>query len=187
MPVAVSKPHDLVLERRTVARTPSDNASLVERRAVKVAANDAMGFTCRVGDVTKQLRQPRKWMACFCLQGRPQGEGRRVRLAGLGRAALVIDRASAQARGSAGLESTKSKSQIPEAPGQAARRWIAHPATLLLPISHVHERLKKCAGRQDDRARTKLPAIDELDPCRRAGVKNDGLDLAFDHFEARLL
>src|SRR6266851_9065168 len=126
-------------------------------------------------------------MTCFCLQGRPQREGRGARLAGLGKAVLVIDRASAQARGSAGLEPSESKSQSPEAPRQTARRGIAHTATLFLTVSHVHERLKKCSCGQDDRARSKLTAIGQLDPSRGAGVKYDGLDLAFDHFETRLL
>ena len=56
MPVPVREAHDLVLYRRTVARSPADNLAAVERRAVHVLAYDPVSLLIRPGNITVQLR-----------------------------------------------------------------------------------------------------------------------------------
>src|SRR5438128_12417075 len=50
------KLHDLIFDRRAIARSNRLNLSAVHRRAVHVLADDAMRLCCGVGDVTRHLR-----------------------------------------------------------------------------------------------------------------------------------
>ena len=56
VPVALAEAHDLVLDRRAIARTAALDLAGIHRRAMHIGANDFMGRRRRAGDAALDLR-----------------------------------------------------------------------------------------------------------------------------------
>src|SRR5205823_2490324 len=117
--VALAEAHDLVLDRRAIARAATRNLPGIHRRAVNVVANNTMGRLDRAGDAALDLRvfdplgQGREWL-------------RRL-VAGLQLDRTPVDGAAIEPWRRAGLEPAERKADPLQRAGQAERRRLAHP------------------------------------------------------------
>ena len=177
MPVALAEAHDLVLDRRTVARANALDLARVHRRAMEVGANDLVGRRSGRRDMTGDLRR-----------GDPVGQigerpGRVVAVLPLERA--IVDRATVEPRRRAGLQSAQLEAQPIQRPGQRRGRLldsVAADATRRdLGFPHVDQAAQERTRRQDhapgadfrtrfrDHTGTRAPCI-QNDICNRIGA-----------------
>ena len=103
VPLALGEAHDLVLDRRAVARTDAFDLAGVHRRPMEVGADDLVGGRRGLGDVAGDLRRGDRARQIG------EGLGRLVAVLLLERA--VVDRAAIEPRRRAGLETTESGSR----------------------------------------------------------------------------
>ncbi len=96
MPVALAEAHDLVLDRRAVARAAARDLARIHGRAMDVVANDAMGRLVGAGDAALDLG------LCDALGQRRERLGRLVARLHLDRA--PVDGAAIEPRRRPGLE-----------------------------------------------------------------------------------
>ncbi len=102
----VGKLHDLVFDRRTVARADRLDLSAVHGRAVHVFADDAMRLRRGARDVARHLRVVMRDAL------RAKAERRGIDVAGLLGEARPVDAASIEARRSAGFEAASAQAEI---------------------------------------------------------------------------
>src|SRR6185437_8697043 len=118
--VARGEPYHLVLDRGAVARADALDLPRIDRRAVKIGADDGMGGIGRAGDVTDRLRR----RDCLGQEGK-----RRWRvIAALNIESAAIDCPPVEAWRRAGLQPAEAKAEPGEAFGEADRRLFADTA-----------------------------------------------------------
>ena len=150
---AVGEAHDLVLDRRAIARPDALDHAGEERRAIEAAADDLVRPLVRVRDPAGKL----PWMH---RARRQEAHHRRGVVARLHRERGEIDRASVEARRRPGLEAPCGKCELAQARAQRLRRRIAGAARLVMVEPDVDEPRQERAGREHDRLR--LEADPEL-------------------------
>ncbi len=141
--VPVGEAHDLVFDRRAIARAGAFDLPGIERRAVEIVADQIMARRGGAGDMTRHL-------------GRGDGAGQRRErfrrvVAGLRREALPIDGPAVQAGRRAGLQPAEMKAK----PGQGLRQSkggrLADPAGRRGGRADMDEPAQEGPGGQDDR------------------------------------
>ena len=117
MPLLVRESHDLVLDRRAVARPGAVDLAGIERRAVQILADDAVRLGVGVDDVAGDLLDPVERLGI-----RAGGERRDPFLALLDVETGEIDRTAVDARRGPGLEAHHRDAERPETVVQTFRR-----------------------------------------------------------------
>ena len=115
VPVAVGEAHDLVLDRRAVARTGRGDPPGVQGGAVETPSDEGMRSRVREGDVTIDLGR--------CDRIGLEGERYRLRIARLPIEDVEIDRAPQDSRRRAGLQPSHRETQS----GQGFRQADPNP------------------------------------------------------------
>src|SRR5690606_40674722 len=103
---ALGEAHDLVLDRRAVARADPFDPPAIERRAVEAGANDLVRALGRMSDMAQDLARMHRARAAE----REDGHGVVARLL---REAFEVDRLPVDARRRAGLEPADRKAPGP--------------------------------------------------------------------------
>ena len=157
VPLALGKAHDLVLDRRTIARADAGDLARIHRRAVEIGANDGMRRRGRHCDVADDLRR-------LDAVGHER-EGRRRVVAGLHIEPGPVYRAAVEPRRRAGLEAPERKAVAGECLRQPERRLLADTARRDLLVADMDQAVEKGAGRQDDPPRRNAPAVAQHEPA----------------------
>src|SRR6266850_3502870 len=138
--------HDLVLDRRTVARPTTTDRAPVQRRLLQVALDDVLHFLPGPGDPAGDLTRP--------LDALVEREAELTGVAVLSLDLTPIHRSAIDARRRAGLEARYCKSNILNGLRHLNGRLIAGTAGGdLLVRAQVNAAAKECAGGDDDGAR----------------------------------
>ena len=119
MAVLVGEAHDLVLDRRAVARPAALDLARVHRRPVQVGADQLVDRLVGVGDVAIELR-------LRDALGR-EAERPRLGVAGLRLALVEVDGAAVEPAGRAGLEAGQLEAAAGQAVAERLGGLIARP------------------------------------------------------------
>ncbi len=176
---AIGEPHDLVLDRRAVARSNAFDGTRIERRAVESLANDLVRALRRVRDVAADLAR---------VLGSPpeEREHRRRRIAGLLGEIRVIDGAAVDARRRAGLQAPDRETQVAQPACEADRRWVAGAAARVVDLTDVDLAVEERADRQHDGVGRYLHAGLRDDAVRSRAVEQQAVDVLLQQREVRL-
>ncbi len=157
MAIPGGEPHDLVLDRWTVARPSSGDMAAVDRRPMKIGPNDRVcgrggpsdaAFHLRVDDA---LGEWAEWL--------------RHGVAGVGIEAVPVNRQAVQPRWRAGLQSAEGEFQPLQRARQSYRGRLPYPAGRTLLIANVDQAAQKGSGGQH-----RCAAMDR----RSVGAQNAG-------------
>ena len=164
MALAIGKPHDLVLERRAVARTDAPNLAVVERRLVDVAANELVHPCRRVQRVAGDL------LPVDAIGRERERHGRVVARPGARSARSRCSRRSSRG-GVPVLSRPQRKPQRLQRFGQLVRRRLAGAARRPLLVADVDQAVQERAGRDHQRAATQdAPPSSSASPATRPSV-----------------
>ena len=149
----VGKLHDLVFNRRAVARANRLDLPAVHGRTVNVFANDAMGLRRSPGNVAGNLRV----MVGDALGAK--AEGRRINVSRLHRKARPVDRTSVETGRGAGLEPTSAQAKLLQRLAQQYRVGLAGTPGRILLLAAMNQTVQKCSGGDDDCLRAHAAAV----------------------------
>ena len=172
--------HDLVLDRRAVARADALDHAGVQRRPVRRRADQLVGAFVGVRDVAADLSR------MLATQADIGEHGHRL-VAGLHREARVVDRATVDARRSAGLEPPHPERQLAQACREAIRRRIPRPTARRLFEADVDLAAEERPDRQHDGRRRELEPRGGDDTGDTAVFDPQVGDLGLEHREVRLV
>src|SRR5262245_43356510 len=115
----IGETHDLVFDRRAVARSAAADAPRVHRRPIEAGADDLVRCLGRVRDVTGDLR----------LNDTLAGKGERKRwiVAVLDLEPIVVDGARIEARAGSRLQAADAKAQLDQLLTDPCRREVSGP------------------------------------------------------------
>src|SRR5688500_9158004 len=151
MALLLREADDLVLDRRTVARTGGADLAGVHRRAVKIRANEVVRE--RAG-----VRQPAEDLRVFEAIGQDR-ERTRALVARSNLELRVVDGRFVDTRRRAGLEPAEAQAERAKGIGERFGGELAETAAGGLYFARMHERTEKCAGGNHDRARVERRQI----------------------------
>ena len=178
VPLVMRKPHDLVFERRTVARADAFDLPVVERRTVDVGPHEVVRALRRMRPVADDLPP---------LDGvRQERERHRLLVAAGFFEAAEVDAPAVEARRGPRLQAAARQTEPLERLGQALRGRLAHPAGRRAPLAHVHEAVEKGARRHHDGRRREPLAAGraarrfQLDAAHRAAAHEQAAHAAED-------
>src|ERR1051325_7664595 len=143
----IGKLDDLVFDRWTVTRTNGLNLATVHGRAVDVFANNAVGFECRPGDVTRDLRIVVRNPLCT------KAERSRIRIAGLNLKLRPVDCPAVKARRCSGLKPASAQPKTLEGFTQQNRIRLSGPSRRILLLATMNKPVKKSSRGDDDSLR----------------------------------
>ena len=130
--------HDLVFNRRAVARADTLNLPGIERRAVNVLANHAVRFVVGQGNPADGL---------FLRNGvRAEAEGRGHGIAGLHFELRKVNGAAVEARRRSGLQAAHFKAHAAQRFAQHHGRWFTRASGGILLLAAVDEAVEKGSG-----------------------------------------
>ena len=141
---ALREAHDLVLDRRAIARTHTLDDAREERRAVEAAANDLVRALVRVRDPARDLRRVHRARA-------DEAHHRRRIVARLPFEPREVDGAPVDARRRSGLEPTYRKCQLAQSRAERLRGRIARASRLVVLEADVDQAAEERARRQHHR------------------------------------
>ena len=153
MPIAVREAHDLVLDRRAVARPDARDAPRVHRRTADVVGDDLVRRRVGPRHVTRHLRQARE------RRGRGVAEGTRIGVALLDLHAVPVERSGAHAWRRTGLEATELQLQPRHVTGEPFAGAFSDATTRGNRFAHVHDGAQERAGGQDRGSRSPLGTV----------------------------
>ena len=150
----VSEAVDLVLHTRAIAWANPFNLAREHRTAVKAGADDLVCACIGMRDPAGHLMGMH---ACIAHEAEHWHRGIRPRhtIAGLLGALAVVDAASVNARGRAGLQSPLRKLEFLKPSRQTDRRWVPRPARLVVVQPDMDTAIQKGAGGQHHRTAAK--------------------------------
>ncbi len=151
MPLALLEAHDLVLDRRAIARAGALDLAGIHRGAVEIGGDDGVRGLGRVGDVADDLRR-----GDFARQ---EGEGLRRLVAFLHLKVRVVDGGAVEARRRSGLEASHAKAKAVESLGEAERGSLVDTAGRDLPLADMDEAGEEGAGGEHDGAGADRAAV----------------------------
>src|SRR5579864_2966799 len=170
------KPHDLILDRRTIARPGTDDLAAVKRRFIEIGAYKLVCRGRRLGDVANGL-----WRGDPC--GEKRERQRRI-VAMLHVQPGPIDRLAIEPRRCPGLQPSERKTGAPQGCRKPERWRFANPARRDLLSADMYEPAKKRAGRQHHTARGYLALIAQNESRNMPiCIKDQIFDPALDDFE----
>ena len=138
MPTAIGKAHDLVLDRRAIARTNRSDLAIIHRRTMQVFTNRRVRL---VGGVARPARHLRLLDAF-----RQKRERQRRLIARLFFAQIPTHRIRMNTAGGPGLVPHQTQTQARQRTRQARRRSVAHAPARTLRLTLMHQTLEKCSS-----------------------------------------
>ena len=156
MALAVREPHDLVLERRAVARADAADLTVEERRLADVLPHELVDPVRRVQQVTINL-------LAADLVGRERERHGRI-VAALGREPRKVDAAAIEPRRRAGLQTSPGEPERFDRLGKISRGRFAGAARRPLIAPDVDQPVQKRPRGHDERAASVLFAALECQP-----------------------
>lgn len=172
MPVALAKAHDLVLDRRAVARPAAFDLARIHWRAVDIGPDEVVrrrgragngAFDLPVGDAVRH-----------------HGKGLRRIVAGLHLQRPPIDGTAIETRRRPRLEPTKRKSGPLKGAGETERRGLADAAGGNLPLADMDRAAQESARGQHHSSSSEGAAIRKPNASHLAFAR-EVIDLTFDH------
>ena len=152
----VGEAHDLVLDRRAIARPGAFDLAGIQRCAVDIGGDDVMGRRAGIGDVAGDLRRRN-----------PVGQGRerhRRIVAGLDFERRPVDGFAVEPRRRAGLEPPERETAGAEGFRQTAGRRLADPPGRNLLLADMDKPVEKRTGGQHDAGRADDRPVREHHP-----------------------
>ena len=150
MTLLVGEPHDLVLERRAIARADALNLSVEQRRSIDVGAHEVADAIVGMQEVTVDLRPRGGW------RKKREQDRRIVSAFDVKNSALhlelEIDALAIQPRRRPRLQTAPLESDRLERLGQLARPRLAHPPGGLLLRADVNQPVQECPRGHHQRA-----------------------------------
>ena len=144
VPVALAEAHDLVLDRRAIARAAALDLAGIHRRAMHIGADDRVGRPVGAGDAALDLR-------VLDALGQRRERLRRI-VARLHLEARPVDGAAIEPRRRAGLQPAERKADAFKRLRQPERRRLADPAGRDLLLADMDQAAQERAGGQHHRA-----------------------------------
>ncbi len=138
---ALREAHDLVLDRRTVARADALDDAGEQRRAIEAAANDLVRALVGVRDPARHLRR-------MHLARADEAHHRRGLVAGLPFERREIDGAPVETRRCSGLESSGGQRELAQSRAERLRRRIACAPRLVMLEADMNQSGQERAGGQ---------------------------------------
>ena len=178
VPFAIGEAHDLVLDRRTIARPHPFDPPGVHRCLVQVLSNDLVSRGIRVRDVTGDLLERGEGTA-----GLQERKARGLQVTRLFLQGVPTNRVVGEPRRRAGLQSPQRQRQLRQGFREPLDRVLLDAPALGLGQPGVHHGRQKRSGRQHDGARGQLGPVRQPDPVHAVGVTQEVLDGAHDQLE----
>src|SRR5205823_2251552 len=135
---------DLILDRRTVARTNGLNLAAVHRRAMHIFANDAVSLRRSPGDVTGHLFV----MMCHPLRAKAKRSG--IGIAWLNLKFRPVNRAAVQPRRGSGLQPAPAQTKFFQGFAEKDGVGFAGASRRILLLTTMNQPIKKSPGRDND-------------------------------------
>ncbi len=155
---AIGETHDLVLDRRAIARADAFDDAGEKRRAIEAPADDLVRVLVRVRDPARQL--PRM----HCAVADETEDGRRI-VPWLRLERREVDRATVEARRRSSLQAAGRQLQLAQARAQRLRRRVARPSRLVVLQADVDQPGEERPGGQYDRIGLEGETDLGDDPC----------------------
>ena len=172
MPIAIAEAVHLVLDRRAIAWSLAFDRAGEERRIVQPGADDIMGGDVCAGHRAGQLRQARAI--------RHRRHAPRVFVGGLGGQPRPVDRATVEARRSAGLEAAHGEAERAELFAELKRRAFADTPAGLTLAAAIDAAAEESAGGENDGGCRDRAVVGEADAGQAIVVKRQRRRLALD-------
>ena len=178
MPVALAEPHDLVLDRRAIARTAAGDLARIHRRAMHVRPDDRMGRVRGAGDAAFDLR-----IGDLVGQG---GERLRRIVRRLHLHRLPVDGLAVEPGRGAGLEASQCDAEAFKRKRQSDCRRFADPAGGGLFLADMDQAAQEGPSGKDHRGGGELAAIHQAHAGDAAIGDNEVVGLGLDQGEVSL-
>src|SRR6185503_3156533 len=175
MAVALAELHDLVFDRRTIARAARGDLSGIHRRAMYVGADDVVRRRDRTRDAALNLR-------IVDARGENGKRFRRI-VAGLQLERAPIDGAAVEPRRRSGFQAAERKAEMFERAREAERGRFADAAGRDLSFADMDEPAQKSAGGEHDGGAGNFAAVGEFDAGDPTVRDDEVVGLGFDHRE----
>src|ERR1700685_3357393 len=153
----VGKLHDLVFNRRTIARPDRLNLPAIHGRAVNVFANDAAGLRRGPRNVARHLRIVMRNAPCA------KAERRRIGIARLHSKARPVDAAPIEPRRRSRLKPATAQPQLLPRLAEPHRCWFARAPRRVLLFAAMNQSVEKCSGSDDYGLRSNRASVPKLD------------------------
>jgi hypothetical protein len=155
VPLLVREAHDLVLDRRAIARPPPLDDAAEQRRPLEVRADDGVRRLVGPHLVALDLARRERRGA--------QRERQRLRIARLRLQLREVDRVAPQPRRRSRLQPPQREAESAQALADAFRARGAFAPAHRLPLAHMHEPAHERAGTEDDGGTDDVAAIGQAD------------------------
>ncbi len=175
MSVALAEAHDLVLDRRAIARSAARDLPGIHRRAMHVRPDDLVRRRRRARDAAFDLRRFNR------ARERRERLGRIVARLHFHR--RPVDRGAVDSRRRSGLEPAERETEPLERERKPKRRRLADTAGRRLLLADVDQAAQKGPGGEHHRGAFERTTVDETNAAH--GIIDDDqiVRLAFDHRE----